>query len=285
MKLLKTDPLKGMTIVVLTVVMPLSFLFSCGGDKNETIEYTFDPETSHTLKEKNVHTLISDSGFTRYKIIAETWLIYSKASEPYWYLPDGAYLERFDTLFNIEASAKADTVYYYERRKLWEMIKNVDISNFKGDRFETSHMFWDEKGGTFYSDSFILITKTDGSVQRGYGFSSNEDMTVYYIYNTSGKFPYEMRNRAASDSTAVDSIAVESMTVNPANTHPANGDSTNVNPTNDDPTNVNPTNDDPTGANPANANLTAVDPSPITSAILKTSASAHNKPDTIQKRE
>lgn len=210
MKLLKTDPQRGMAIVLLAVVMPLSFLFSCGGEKNETIEYVFDPETSHTLKETNVHTLISDSGFTRYKIIAQTWLMYGKASEPFWYFPDGAYLEKFDTLFNIEASAKADTVYYFERRKLWEMIKNVDISNFEGDRFETSHMFWDEKQKTFYSDSFILITNVNGTIQRGYGFTSNENMTIYQIFKPTGDYPYEMRSRAPGDSLAIDSLATDS---------------------------------------------------------------------------
>lgn len=211
MKLSKTDPQRGMAIVVLTIVMPLSFLLSCGGEKNETIEYVFDPETSYTLKEKNVNTLISDSGFTRYKIIADTWLRFEKASEPYMLFPDGGHLERFDTLLNIEASIKADTAYYYERQKLWELINHVEASNFEGTRFETSHLFMDQNKGTIYSDSFICVTMADGMIQKGHGFTSNENLTIYQIYNAASDIPFEKRSRSPRDSMAIDSASIDSM--------------------------------------------------------------------------
>ena len=209
MNRIKINPLRGTAIVILTIAMPLSFLVSCIGEKKDIIEYTFDPQTSYTLKETNVITLVSDSGITRYKLEAATWLMFGKASEPYQYFPDGLYLEKFDTLFNIEASIKTDTAYYYERRRLWEANGNVDISNLKGERFRTSQLFWDENKKIVYSDSFIHISREDGE-NSGFGFTSNEDFTEYKIYKAKASIPVNMQ-RNTNDSIPQDSLNNETM--------------------------------------------------------------------------
>ena len=201
---IKINPLKGIAIVLLTIVMPFPFFTSCNSEKKDIIDMHFDPQVSHTLKQTNVKTLISDSGVTKYKMIADTWFVFGKASEPYQYFPDRIYLEKFDTIFNVEASIEADTAYYYERRKIWELIGNVDISNFKGERFQTSQLFWDENKGTIYSDSFIKITNGD-NVSVGYGFRSNQDMSEWEIYNNSADMSIKVNNSPTSaDSTSID---------------------------------------------------------------------------------
>lgn len=216
-----------MAIVLTAMIMPFYFFASCGGEKKELVEVTFDPETSYTLKEKNVNTLVSDSGITRYKVITDTWLIFGKASEPYWYFPDGVYLEKFDTVFNVEASIRADTARYFQRRGLWQADGNVDISNTEGVRLETSQLFWDEKKETFYSDSFVRITKGE-DVNTGIGFLSNKDMTEYTIYKSTANFAVEMqRNRQGTDSISTDSTDRKTNTLplpeNASDTiHPAN---------------------------------------------------------------
>ena len=228
----KIEPLRGMAIALLAIVMPLSFLLSCSGDKKDLIEIVFDPQTSYTLLKKNTDGLVSDSGITRYKITTETWIMFSKATEPYWYFPDGAYLEKFDTTFNIEASIKADTAYYYERSKIWKLDGNVDISNLKGERFQTSQLFWDSNNGTIYSDSFIRITKGE-SENTGYGFLSNEDMSEYKIFSAKADFPIDMKRNttAAGDSIPADSSGIEvapaTITINePDSTFSGNNNST-----------------------------------------------------------
>ena len=191
-----------MAIVLLTVVMPLSFLFSCFGEKQEMVEVVFDPQTSYTLKETNVNSLISDSGITRYRFITDTWLIFGKASEPYWFFPDGIYIEKFDTLFNIELSIKADTAYNYQRRKLWEAKGNVDIINHEGKRFQTEQLFWNEqdKDFPFYTDLFITITDGD-NISMGYGFKANQDLSLAEIHNASGEYAVEMQRRTDASDT------------------------------------------------------------------------------------
>jgi len=191
-----------MAIVLLTVALPLSSLFSCNKEKNETVDVEFNPQTSYTYKSKNSYSLISDSGITRIKLVTQTWLMFGKASEPYWYFPDGIYLEQFDTLLNVEASIKADSAYYFERRNLWEAKGNVDITNFQGKRFQTEHVFWDRQNKTVYSDSLITITEGDKVTTGSAGFRSNQDMSVYQIFTPGGQIPVEMQQHTSD----VDSI-------------------------------------------------------------------------------
>jgi len=195
---LQINPLRGMAIVIMTVAMPLSFLISCNRDKNETVDVAFDPQTSYTYKSTNSYSLVSDSGITRIKIITQTYLIFGKASEPYWYFPDGVYIEQFDTLLNVEASIQADTAYYFERKQLWEAKGNVDITNFEGKRFQTEHLFWDQQNKTVYSDSLINITEGD-RVTTGIGFRSNQDLSEFLIFTPGGKIPVELQQRATDN--------------------------------------------------------------------------------------
>ncbi|MDR2472344.1 MAG: LPS export ABC transporter periplasmic protein LptC, partial [Tannerella sp.] len=191
-----------MAIALIAVVMFLNVFFSCSGDKKDTIEVSFDPQTSYTLKETGVNTYMSDSGITRYKVITATYLMYGKASEPYWYFPDGIYLEKFDTLMRKEATIQADTARYFERRKLWQLDGNVDIWRLEGNadaptdstHFETEQLFWDQNTEKVYSDSFIRITKGE-NLNYGIGFSSNQDMSEYRIFHPGALFYINTQRR------------------------------------------------------------------------------------------
>ena len=114
----------NITVVVWTTVMFVLFP-ACSGDNKNLAEAITERDSLPTMKTLGVTTLISDSGITRYKIITEEWEIYDKKNPPYWAFEKGVYLEKFDSLFHIDASIKADTAYYYEKKKLWELRSNV----------------------------------------------------------------------------------------------------------------------------------------------------------------
>lgn len=179
------------------VVMSLLVMVSCGGDKKEVVVVSFDPETSYTLKTTELTTLISDSGLTRYRVEAKEVLMFDKAKEPHWYFPEGIYLEKFDTLFHVEASVEADTAYNYEKKGLWKLVGNVKVESLEGKKFETSLLFWDRKKEKIYSDKYIRIEEGD-KIVTGIGFESNQNMTQYKIFNSKGVFPV---NETAADST------------------------------------------------------------------------------------
>ena len=170
---------------VMFVIFP-----ACSGNNKNLAEAIAENDTVPSMKSLGVTTLISDSGITRYKIVAEEWIIHDKKKIPYWAFEKGVYLEKFDTLFHIDASIKADTAYYYETKKLWELKGNVQILSQRGDKFQTELLFWDEKKEKVYSDKYIQIEQED-KIIRGYGFESNQDLTEYEIKNSTGIFTVE----------------------------------------------------------------------------------------------
>lgn len=176
----------SITIAFGAVVMLLLFS-SCSGGKKELGEAITERDSLPVMDTRGVNTLISDSGVIRYRVLAEEWLVYDRKSPSYWAFEQGLYLEKFDSLFNIDASIKCDTGYYYDKQRLWKLIGHVDIKNLKGERFNTELLYWDEGKQKVYSDRFIRIEQPDRII-TGYGFDSNQQLTVYTIHQPEGIF-------------------------------------------------------------------------------------------------
>ena len=200
LKLLSNN--KNITAALFAAVMFILLSTSCGKENKEVVDVSFDPEKSYTMKALDISTLISDSGITRYRLNTKKWLVFEKAAEPHWYFPDGVYVEKFDTLFRAEASIKADTAYYYDKKGLWKLIGNVKVSSLAGERFESSLFFWDQRREKVYSDKFIRIEQAE-RVITGIGFESNQSMTLYKIFNPQGVFPV---SESRADSLKQDTV-------------------------------------------------------------------------------
>lgn len=181
---------KCITTTLFVVVMFL-FIQACGKKDENLVNVKYDPETMPSMVTDSVSTLISDSGRTRYKLVADVWEIYDKALEPFWYFPKGLYLERFDESFNIEATIIADTAWNYTNKRLWRLKGNVDIRNMEGHEFRSEELFWDQHGAKVYSDKYIEIKRGELEL-KGYGFESNQEMTDYRIMRPhDGKLPFK----------------------------------------------------------------------------------------------
>lgn len=200
---------KGITIIPAVVVMLLLFSASCSKEKKDVVEVRFDPEQTYTLRTTDVTNLISDSGITRYRLSAKEWLVYGKAAEPYSYFPGGIYVEKFDTLFHTEASIKADTAYNYDKKGLWKLVGNVEVNNLQGENFQTSLLFWDQKKERIYTDRYFRFEQKD-QIITGIGFESNQDMTNYRYFNSTGVFPI---TEAPADSTGAGNVPSENVGV------------------------------------------------------------------------
>lgn len=186
------------TVATWATVMFL-LLPACSHSKKNIAEAINEKDSLPDMRTTGVTTFISDSGMIRYKVITDEWLIFSQKNPPYWAFEKGIYMEKFDSLFQIDASIEADTAYYYEQKKLWELRSNVHIRSQKGDKFDTELMFWDQEKEKIYSDKFIRIEQVD-RVLTGYGFESNQQMTEYQIFNNTGIFLVE-DTAAPSDTT------------------------------------------------------------------------------------
>lgn len=186
------------------ILVVLMLLLSCSGKKNAPVALAAPRDSLPVMDTEKVTTLISDSGVTRYRIETEEWLVYDRKNPSYWAFEKGLYLEKFDTLFRVEASIQSDTAYYYDKMRLWKLQGHVDVKNQKGERFNTELLFWDQNKQRVYSDRFIRIEQPD-RVITGYGFESNQEMTIYTIYKPEGIF-YVDEEAGTADSVKTDSV-------------------------------------------------------------------------------
>ena len=200
----------GITTTFAVVVMLLLFMASCGKENKEVVEVTFDPENTYTLRTTDVSSLISDSGITRYRMNAKEWLVFGKAKDPYSYFPQGVYVEKFDSLFNVEASVKADTAYYWDKKGLYKLIGHVGILSQEGKKLNTSILYFDQKEDQIYTDEYFELEEGD-KIITGIGFKSNQNMTKYKIFNSQGTFPV---SDTARDTSRVNTATGDSVAVN-----------------------------------------------------------------------
>lgn len=163
-------------------ILMLCIFVSCGSKNQEYVDLPFDRETTPSMRDDSVTMFISDSGIIRYKMIADEWFFYDKASDPHWHFPKGIYVEQFDTLHTKQASIEADTAWNYYQRKLWKFKGHVLMKNIKGETFKTEEFFWDEKQQKIYSDKYIEIYRPEKLTLQGVGFESNINMTRYRIF-------------------------------------------------------------------------------------------------------
>lgn len=184
-------------------------LTACGKGEGDAIQSDIS-ELTYTSLTTGIETLISDSGVTKYKVLAESWYTYDEPEE-YWYFPDGIYLEQFDTLYTVEASIKADTAYYYRVKQLWELKGNVFVLNREGQKFSGETLYWDESSTEIYSHDPIRIERSSGQlIQSEFGFRSNQTMTSYELYSSSGHIDVEDTPSTPGDSISTlptDSLA------------------------------------------------------------------------------
>lgn len=206
-----TDKMKSLPLLGLALSLICQcFVVGCREERKSIAPPVSDVENYPTMFTKNVSTLISDSGYTRYHIEAPVWYMYENMRDPRWTFPDGIHLERYDDDMNTNATIVCDSAIYFSQRKLWRLDSDVRIRNIEGDRFLTQQLFWDQQSRKIYSDSFIHIERSD-RILEGFGFVSNDEMTDYVILRPSGIFPVpeNMTNRDNASELPMDENYVE----------------------------------------------------------------------------
>lgn len=162
-----------------------------------------DGYTTPTMATTDVSTLISDSGYTRYHMVAPLWQMFEDADDPFWKFPEGIELEQYDLQMQPESTVTCDSAVYFSRKRIWRLDGNVVMVNTDADSFLTQQLFWDQNARKIYSDSFIHIVRTDRIIE-GYGFESDQSMKYYSVNRPTAILPADMRagRRAHADSTA-----------------------------------------------------------------------------------
>lgn len=199
----------SITIAFGAVVMLLLFS-ACSGRHKDLGNAITERDSLPVMDTKGVMTLISDSGVTRYRINTEEWLVFDRKNPPYWAFEKGIYLEKFDSIFNVDASIQADTAYYYEKQKLWKLMSNVHIQNLKGEKFDTDLLYWDQNKHRVYSDQRIRIEQPD-QIIYAIGFESDEQLNKYTFFKPEGEFYVDDDAAVPADSVQTGSLPKDSI--------------------------------------------------------------------------
>ena len=174
---------KYIVIIMLCIVA----LASCEEQKEHTAPAIHDRDSVSMMTSYGVNTLISDSGVIKYRIVTERWEVNTVRNPSRWIFEKGVFFEQFDEKFHVQSYIQADTAYYYDQKKLWELRSRVRVLTKDGLRFSSEQLFWDENAHELYSNVFSRLVTPDRTLEGAY-FRSDERMTNYYVSNTSGSF-------------------------------------------------------------------------------------------------
>lgn len=179
--------------ILLMLLLALAII-GCKEEVKDVVKKEADPEKTPTVLTRDVRTLISDSGITKYRITSKIWYIFEQAKRPNWRFPKGLLLEQFNDSFKVVASVRCDSATYFKQEQLWRLDGHVTILNEKNEVILTQQLFWDQRMREVRSDSFIHIERSDRIIE-GVGFKSNERMTIYELDKPMGIFPMEAFTR------------------------------------------------------------------------------------------
>ena len=176
----------GMLCVAFLMFNALCFI-SCSEVQEHTAPAINDRDSVSMMTTYGVNTLISDSGVIKYKIVAERWDVNTIKNPPRWTFEKGIFMEQFDEQFHVEGYVYADSAWYYDQQKLWELRGRVRILNVNGLRFNSEELYWDGIRHEFYSNKFSRVVTPERTMEGTY-FRSDEHMTHYTVTNSAGSF-------------------------------------------------------------------------------------------------
>jgi len=179
---------------------------ACTPEKQHYVPNSLGGDLTPTMATADVTTLISDSGYTRYKVVTPLWQMFEDADDPFWRFPKGIALEQYDHDMNPESNVVCDSAIYLSRKRIWQLDGNVVMVNTLRDSFLTQQLFWDQTKRKMYTDSFIHIVRSDRTIE-GYGFESDQNMIWYTVHNPTAILPANSMpgHKNNADSTAADS--------------------------------------------------------------------------------
>ena len=181
------------SLCLIAMLVALIGASGCREEKKIDVASRINPKRMATMTTKNVATFISDSGVVQYKIVAPLWTVYDEVDTPYWSFPKGLYLQKYDPYFHVVASVAADSARFFKNEKIWRLDGHVEMTKAPKDLFLTEQLFWDQRRGLLYSDSFIHI-ETATHVLEGLGFESDDRLNSYRIIKPQGIFPVNRKD-------------------------------------------------------------------------------------------
>lgn len=192
MRMEKTDFFRWwMKCLAFFILLSSFFLFSSCNEVREHMAPAINPEDSTAMMTSyGVNTLVSDSGVIKYRIVTERWDVNTLKQPTRWEFMKGLFFEQFDEQFHVVAYVQADTAWYYDQLRLWELRGRVKVRNTDGLKFNSEELYWDGVKHEIYSNLYSRLVTPERTIE-GTCFRSDESMTRYVVINSKGSFVNE----------------------------------------------------------------------------------------------
>ena len=155
----------GIRVRALLILMPFLFILSCTEEKEHTAPAIYERDSVSVMVSYGVNTLISDSGVIKYRIVTERWDVNQTRQPSRWTFIKGIFMEQFDEKFHVQGYIQADTAWYYDQKKLWELRGRVRIRNVNGLIFNGEELFWDGITHEIYSNKYSRLITPDRTME------------------------------------------------------------------------------------------------------------------------
>ena len=158
---------------VLNILVLLFLFVSCTEETEHTAPPIYDRDSVSVMTSYGVNTLVSDSGVIKYRIVSECWDVNQIKQPSRWTFIKGVFFEQFDDKFRLQAYVQADTAWYYDQLKLWELRGRVRVRNVNGLRFMSEELFWDGRAHELYSNKYSRVITPERSAATPRAASKN----------------------------------------------------------------------------------------------------------------
>jgi len=106
---------------------------------------------------------------------------------------NGVHAEFYDREMNLQSTLDAGYALRKEKEDHIYVRNNVILKNQAGEKLETSELIWKEKEKKVTTEKAYKITRKDGTIVTGFGFTSNEDFSVFKSHSIQSRF--QMRSK------------------------------------------------------------------------------------------
>ena len=100
----------------------------------------------------------------------------------------GVHAEFYDRSMQLQSTLDAGYAVRKEKDSEIFVRDHVVLTNVEGEKLETSELVWKEKARQVTTEKPYKITRKDGTVITGFGFTSNEDFTVFRSHSVQSRF-------------------------------------------------------------------------------------------------
>lgn len=182
----------GLSYLGLFVWLFVVVFVSCSKPKVAREDLGMNIDSAYMMLTREVDMLVSDSGLTKYRLVAPLWIVYDREDRKEWLFPDSLRMWSVDSVQPSSRLVAADSAIYYVERQEWLLMGNVRIHGLQGERLYTPRLHWVRGERRLYSNDSTYFY-TEGKVLHGNRFEARDDLSQYTIYTTRGDFRVEER--------------------------------------------------------------------------------------------